>query len=244
MMEAYHDQEPIMAVLKNKADTGRRGSGRNVTMGRPASNGGKREHAYQRLRRLLILQQIPPGSRLTEAEWAVRTGANRTALREAFARLEAEGLIQFGAKTGYVVPVITPEDIREVLDVRAALEGKAIELICRAGVNTADHLKRSVDSCSMMEQLVDDDYHVTTVEADRRFHEALIEAAGNRRLAIAYRHAPLMMVHPEITCGPEWTHRVRLTIQEHYAILEAIFRGDESGAQRLLRTHLYGNWES
>ncbi len=69
-------------------------------------NGSLREQAYHRLRRLLILQQIPEGQRLRETEWAERLGVNRTALREAFARLEAEGFIELGAKTGYFIPVL------------------------------------------------------------------------------------------------------------------------------------------
>lgn len=231
-----------MAMMKSDREISGRTGGLPVSVGRYVSNGGKREHAYQQLRRLLILQQIPAGSRLTESEWTARTGANRTALREAFARLEAEGLIRFGTKTGYVVPTYTLEDILEVLEVRSALEGVAIRIICRAGLNTQAHLKGALDTCSLMEQLVDNDYHVATVEADRRFHEGLIEASGNRKLAIAYRHAPLPILHPEITWGPEWAARVQQTIREHRSILDAIFDGRVSESQDLLLQHLTGPW--
>ena len=76
----------------------------------PLENGSLREQANNRLRRLLILEQIPEGQRLREAEWAERLNVNRTALREAFARLEAEGFIERGPKTGYFVPTLTNKD--------------------------------------------------------------------------------------------------------------------------------------
>src|SRR3954470_13685296 len=89
----------------------------------------KREQAYRGLRRLLVLQQLQPGERIREPEWAQRLGVHRSALREAFARLEAEGLIERGARTGYFVPEMTAQDIQEITKLRLALECLAIEEI-------------------------------------------------------------------------------------------------------------------
>ena len=208
-----------------------------------ATSQAKRDLAYHQLRRLLILQQIPAGSRLTESEWTLRLSVNRSALREAFARLEAEGLIGLGPKTGYVVPDLTLQDIYEVITVRFALESSAIEVLCQAGLNTPQHLRRMREACDLLERLVADDYQLSTVEADWRFHEALVEATGNRRLAIAYRHAPVTLFHPDTTCGPQWAERTRQTIQEHRAILAAILEGHVPRARELLRTHLMDAWE-
>ncbi len=200
--------------------------------------GQQRDQAYHRLRRLLILQQIPEGVRLREAEWADRLEVNRTALREAFARLEAEGLIQKGAKTGYFVPVLTMEDIYEVVEVRVMLEGGAIERVCRLGLNTPKHLKRMKEAIEQLERLVREDYLLGVAEADRRFHEALIEAASNRRLVMLYQRAPLPIIHPEIVSGPQWMARVQETLEEHRQILASMLDGDVLKAQDMLRTHL------
>ncbi len=205
-------------------------------------NASKREVAYERLRRILILQQVPEGVRLRESEWTKRLNVNRSALREAFARLEAEGLIETGDKTGYFVPVLVMEDIMEVVVVRIALEGAAIELICEAGLNTPDHLKSLQDACDLMERLINEDYHLSVAETDRRFHAAIIQASGNKRLSIAYQHAPLPIVHPDIVDGREWASRVRMTHEEHSAILSAILAGHVSEAKALLRSHLTSSW--
>lgn len=202
----------------------------------------KRQLAYERLRRILILQQIPEGVRLRESEWTRRLNVNRSALREAFARLEAEGLIVTGEKKGYFVPVLVMEDIMEVVVVRIALEGAAIELICEAGMNTPEHLKPLQDACDLMEQLINEDYHLSVAETDRRFHAALIEASRNKRLVIAYQHAPLPVVHPDIIDGHQWANHVRQTHEEHSAILSAVLAGQVAEAKDLLRAHLTSSW--
>jgi len=206
-----------------------------------SSSASKRDQAYDKLRRLLILQQIPGGQRLREAEWADRLNVNRSALREAFARLAAEGLIELGPKTGYFVPTLSPEDIREVTAVRIALEAAAIDILCENGLNTLQHLQSMREACDLLGQMVDRDYHLSVVEADRRFHDELIQATHNQRLAIAYRHAPLPILHPDVLAGHEWSNNVRRTHMEHQQILYDILQGHAHAAKEVLRDHLTGH---
>lgn len=205
---------------------------------REDGSGSQRDQAYHRLRRLLILQQTPEGKRLREAEWAERLGVNRTALREAFARLEAEGLIEKGPVTGYFVPALTREDIHEISEVRVMLEGGAIGRICRLGLNTPRVLKPMRQACEQLERLVEEDYFLGVAEADRRYHEALILAAGNKRLTMLYERAPLPIIPPEIVSGAEWIATVRRTLEEHRNILDALLRSDKTVAVEMLRIHL------
>jgi DNA-binding GntR family transcriptional regulator len=198
----------------------------------------KRDQAYHQLHRLLILQQLPGGSRLRETEWSQRLGVNRSALREAFVRLEAEGLIQLGPKIGYIVPSVTVKDIQDILAVRFALEGTAIDLICQKGLNTPENLGLLTEACDILERLVGDYYHLSSTEADRHFHESLVQASRNPRLAIAYRYAPLPILHPDVLTGPAWRHTEQQTLTEHHAIIDAILKGDAPGAKEILHRHL------
>lgn len=198
----------------------------------------KREQAYHQLRRLLVLQQIPEGTRLREAEWTTRFSVNRSALREALARLEAEGLVEMGAKTGYFVPRLTLQDIREILTVRVMLESGAIELVCERHLNTPRHLKPMRQACDQLERLVQDEYLLGAVEADWRFHESLILASENRRLTIAYRHSPMLIIHPEVLAGRQWEQTMRRTVEEHRTILTCILDGDIQAAKSTLRRHI------
>jgi len=188
---------------------------------------------------LLILQQVREGERLRESHWAAKLSVNRTALREAFARLEAEGFVTKGPKTGYFVPALTLEDMREILDVRIILEGGAIERIIAAGHNTPSHLKGMRLACEQLERLVREEYLLGVAEADRRYHESLIDAAGNKRLATLYQRAPLPILHPEIISGHAWEARVQKTLNEHRLILEAILKGNVEEAKAQLGTHLH-----
>jgi DNA-binding GntR family transcriptional regulator len=198
----------------------------------------QRDQAYHRIRRLLILQQIPEGGRLREAEWADRLGVNRTALREAFARLEAEGLIEKGSKTGYFLPILTEDAIQEIIEVRIMLEGGAIERLVRLGLNTQKYLRVMRESCDQLERLVREEYHLGVAEADRRFHESLVVAAGNKRLAALYARAPLPIIHPIVVSGVKWAETVRRTLEEHRQILDTIILGDVEEAKQSLRIHL------
>jgi DNA-binding GntR family transcriptional regulator len=205
----------------------------------PPQNGSLRDQAYNRLRRLLILQQVREGERLRESHWAAKLSVNRTALREAFARLEAEGFVTKGPKTGYFVPALTSEDMREILDVRIILEGGAIERIIADGQNTSTHLKGMRIACEQLERLVKEEYMLGVAEADRRYHESLIDAAGNKRLMTLYQRAPLPILHPEVISGHSWEVRVQKTLNEHRTILDAILRGSADEAKAQLRTHLH-----
>jgi DNA-binding GntR family transcriptional regulator len=204
----------------------------------PPQNGSLRDQAYYRLRRLLILQQVHEGERLRESHWATKLSVNRTALREAFARLEAEGFVAKGPRTGYFVPALRREDIGEIIEVRIILEGGAIERIVAMERNTPTHLKSMRLACEQLERLVKEEYMLGVAEADRRFHESLIEAADNKRLVTLYQRAPLPIIHPEMISGAQWEGRVKQTLSEHLAILDAILKGNTDHAKVMLRTHL------
>lgn len=195
----------------------------------------QRVHAYRSLRRLLVLQQIESGRRLREPEWAERLRVHRSALREAFARLEAEGMLERGEQTGYFVPALTVEDFAEVAKLRLALECLAIEEVC---VSEKPDLSAMTQASEEFVQLFEGEYSLGAIEADRRFHESLIEAARMRRLSKLYQLAPLPLIHGDTEDPTRWREACQRTIDEHRQILDALAARDADGAKRVLRTHL------
>lgn len=198
----------------------------------------QRDAAYHSLRRLLILQQVREGERLREPEWAKRLGVNRMALREAFARLEAEGLIERGPKTGYFTPILSEQDIQEVLIVRAALEATAVEQIILRKRNTRRQLEPLQQAIDELQSMLAGNYLLGASEADRRFHERLVELAGNRRLTMIYRRAPLPMIHRPIVNTSHWDAEMRRTLKEHRQIVALLLKGETRQAQQAIRNHL------
>lgn len=197
-----------------------------------------RETAYRGLRRLLVLQKIQDGQRLREPEWAERLQVNRTALREAFARLEAEGLVEKGERAGYVVPTLTAEDLDEIHHVRLVLECAAIDLICASPARAKEAGKALLTFCEQFEAFAASRYSLGTGEADRRFHESLLDLAGNRRLALIYHRAPLPLIHSKLTTEATWAEQCRLTATEHREIAAAIGAREPRRARERLAAHL------
>lgn len=197
-----------------------------------------RDVAYGRLRQLLILSQVTRGDRLREPEWSMRLGVNRAALREAFARLEAEGLLVKGVKTGYFVPQLTDADISEIVKVRLALEKTAVDEICSTKGDLKARLQPMREAMEAFESLASRQYVLGTMEADRRFHEGLVNAAGLRLLTMLYQRAPLPMISRSIAGKEEWNASATATLDDHRAILSALEHRDAAKAKRVLESHL------
>ena len=198
----------------------------------------QRELAYKKLRRLLMIQRIPAGERLREPAWSKRLGVNRTALREAFARLEAEGALVKGERTGYCVPKISKEDISEILVVRTALQCCAIEQLCEKGLNTLENLKPVKDACDHLEDMIKNNYLLGASEADRRFHDYLVQRTDNKRLADLYFRAHLPLIHDELIDSDYWEEECRITLDEHRQIYRAILDNQPAEAIKIMRHHL------
>ena len=81
-----------------------------------------RDLVFESLKDAILTQTLPPGKRLLENELAESLGVSRTPVREAIRRLEQEGLVAMIPRKGAYVSGISLKDIREVYEIRAALE--------------------------------------------------------------------------------------------------------------------------
>src|SRR5262245_1936527 len=80
------------------------------------------EEAYQVLRQQLLEGKFEPRYRLTEVRLAAQLGMSRIPIREALNRLEAEGLLRSVPYRGYMVPDPSPEEMRDMLDIRLSID--------------------------------------------------------------------------------------------------------------------------
>lgn len=84
--------------------------------------------AYSRLRAEIVDWRMPPGTTLAETELSARLGVSRTPVREALGRLVADGLAAPQGGRGVTVTAVSPDDARDLFDVRVALDGRAAAL--------------------------------------------------------------------------------------------------------------------
>ena len=196
------------------------------------------QKCYEQLRQLLLYRQLTPGGRLVEVEWSQRLGVHRAAVREAMSLLAHEGLLQRGKKGGVFVPILEQRDIDEVWEARMILEVGALQLIAKRRLDK-DALNPLLDFCDTQQYLVDKGMEFGYMEADRKFHEALIELADNERLSTMYRRSALPHIAPRIDDPQSLRQSREKTIQEHREIYRLIVERQIDKATELLKQHLH-----
>ena len=140
-----------------------------------------RDVVFNTLRQASLRGEFKPGERLMEIQLANKLGVSRTPIREAIRKLELEGLVIMIPRKGAEVADITEKSLRDVLEVRKALEELAVQLACekitqeeleelaKAGENFKKVLKRSKDITEVAEAAV-------------RFHDVIYMATDNQKL--------------------------------------------------------------
>src|SRR5574344_435999 len=89
-----------------------------------------RDVVFNTLRQAILKGELKPGERLMEIQLANKLGVSRTPIREAIRKLELEGLVLMIPRKGAEVAQITEKSLRDVLEVRKALEQLAVSLSC------------------------------------------------------------------------------------------------------------------
>lgn len=196
------------------------------------------ERAYQTLREEIVEWELPPGSVLGEVEQSTRLGVSRTPIREALARLVADGLVSPQAGRGLVVTAISTDNIRELFEVREALEMQAARRAASRGdrrVFTA--LER--EFIAVPDLIEHDDparhayYGLVT-----RLDEAIDQACGNSYLvaAIDGLRTHLVRVRRLAKDNPA---RLSAAASEHLLIVQAIVARDGDLAAHATHVHLH-----
>jgi DNA-binding GntR family transcriptional regulator len=188
---------------------------------------------YSRLRADIVHGVLRPNERLVEVELAERLGVSRTPVRESLQRLVLEGLVRRN-RAGWVVHEHSPEEIRAIYEVRAALEGYAAFLA--AGRATEEELA----ALDAIYPAGDEAFELEPdlqVELNERFHDGVIAVAGNSRLAQLSRTNRQYYFNHRIARRYDAEENQR-SIEGHRRILDALARGDGPAAEAQARAHV------
>lgn len=140
-----------------------------------------RVQVVEKLRNAILDGHIAPGVRLTEREVGELVGVSRTLVREALRQLEAEGLVDNVPYRGPSVARISPQEARQLYEIRAALEGWAAKSFAeQASAEDFERLRRSVEDLAVAQQAGDTSELLSKLEI---FHEILLGGAGNPMLS-------------------------------------------------------------
>jgi DNA-binding GntR family transcriptional regulator len=195
----------------------------------PASTDG----IYDRVRADIVHGALRPNQRLVEVDLAERLGVSRTPVRETLQRLTLEGLVQ-RSRGGWIVHEHSPDEIRAIYEVRAALEGYAAFLAAgRATADELDALEALYPPGDAAVELGPDEQ----VELNERFHDGVIAAAGNSRLAQFSRTSRQYYFNHRIARLYD-AEETRESIEGHRRILAALAAGDGRAAESRAREHV------
>lgn len=187
------------------------------------------------LERMILSGELPPGEKLTEVALAARLGVSRGPLREAFRMLEEAGLVRTEKNRGVFVRDLPVEEAIEIFDLRAAMD----ELVGRrlaAGIAPAA-LKEIRGLVDQMEHAVKakDAHHYHLLNL--RFHDRLVELAGNGKLTAIYRKLiKELSLFRRLNLGDGGL--MPISVGEHRQIVKAIAAGDADAAGKAMFQHV------
>lgn len=186
----------------------------------------------ERLRDEIQDGSLAPGTRLRQNEIARRFGVSTTPVREAFAQLQAEGLVRIDPHRGAVVFHPTVEDLVEFYEIREVLESLAV-------VRAIPRLRSDVvkELAALIDRMRRTDDARRWLKLNDDFHLRLYDCAGMPRLAALIenlRDASTPYIYMFVSSRPPKDR----ANEEHQAILDACVNGDAAAAQRAIRKHL------
>lgn len=185
-----------------------------------------------RLRDEIQQGTLKPGTRLRQNDVAGRFGVSTTPVREAFAQLQAEGLVRIDPHRGAVVFRPTVDDLKEFYEIREVLESLAISLAMpNIDGNQVKELNAIIEKMRRMDDArrwlkLNDEFHLRLYErADRPRLVGLIESL---------RDGSTPYIHMFVAGRP----RSARADEEHQDILDACANGDRRAAEAAIRNHL------
>jgi DNA-binding GntR family transcriptional regulator len=193
--------------------------------------------AYAFVKRQIVTGGYGGGTLISEGEVSAAVGVSRTPVREAFLRLEVEGLLRLYPKRGALVVPVSAEEIREVLDARLVIEEHAARTAIGAGRHheLAAELRAVLGKHDAPGRPRD---AARFTESDQQFHITLVSGAGNHLLAGFYatlRDRQLRMGTAALLRDPG---RYDAILNEHAALARLIDDGDADAVAVALTRHL------
>ncbi|MFF0386356.1 GntR family transcriptional regulator [Streptomyces sp. NPDC004286] len=199
--------------------------------------GSVRERVLAALRQDIIAGRLGPGDRLVERELAERYGVSRVPVREAIRALVGEGFVLFESARRTVVRRLTPDDVRELFELREALEVYAAGLAAaRATPEALEELRELLAEAATATEAGDAE---AITDVNTRFHDRILAMAGN---------GLLISVLEPVDGRLRWLTRRNAEwpqlLAEHHELYEAIASGDPDRARAHALDHVRANYRS
>jgi len=191
--------------------------------------------AFEVIREAIVSGELRPNQRLVESSIAKKLGMSRTPVREALLLLELSGHISTLSKGGWIVTDHSPSKIRNLYEVREALEVMAIKLACQRA--TKEQIDRANDVHRLTVDVVRNRETEKFTQLNSEFHAHLFGACGNEQLSsfienLRDQFFDRRVVH--LFTGKEWNAMVT----QHERMLKAVSEKKSRLAEKAVRDHI------
>lgn len=194
-----------------------------------------RDVVFNTLRRAILTGELKPGERLMEIHLANKLGVSRTPIREAIRKLELEGLVIMIPRRGAEVAQITEKSLKDVLEVRRALDALCVELACdRISEEEKAQLRQA---CDTFERATRTKNVTAIAEADVALHDIIVQATGNQRLIQLINNLSEQMYRYRFEYIKDESRHDNL-VEEHRMIYESILGNDKERAAQAAKLHI------
>lgn len=179
------------------------------------------------------------GDRIREVEICTLAKVSRTSVRQALALLAAEGFVELRPNRGAVVIDWTDDNLLEIFDLRAMLEGYGASLAAlRASEVEVRQMRREAEVFDALTRSAGESDMRLIAESNNRLHLLILDAGKNRRLAsmlVAVIHIPLV----KQTFAKYTRASLERSAQQHHELVSAIESGDAVWAEAAMRAHIH-----
>ncbi|MBS1678877.1 MAG: GntR family transcriptional regulator [Actinobacteria bacterium] len=193
------------------------------------------DRAYEFTKERILGGEYTQGRLIGEGEVSEAVGVSRTPVREAFLRLEAEGMLHLYPKRGALVVPISAADVEDVMETRLLIERFAIQRVVDLDLDLDEQLAEVI---AAQQRHAEADDSVAFVTADRRFHRVFVAATGNAivlRMHDSLRDQQQRMGLAALNTKPD---RMKRILAQHRAIAAAVARRDADEATATIDRHL------
>lgn len=193
------------------------------------------ERVYARIKDFAIDYRFRPGERINEVELAAELAVSRTPVRAALNRLQRDGFVTAVPNKGFFARELTPEAVRDLYELRAAIERAAFVLACERATDA--EIEAAAEAWTRHSNLKDEGSWAKIAVADESFHRALTKLSKNAQM-IGALEGLCARIRFFRRIDLESTPRRDRTYHEHDAIIDALRRRDAADGASLLERHI------
>ena len=194
-----------------------------------------RDIVFKTLREAIVTGELKPGERLMEIKLANEMGVSRTPVREAIRKLEQEGLVHLTARKGAEVAPINAKDLKEVLEIRKALEGLACQMACQNASEEDIHKLEEINL--QIGAAISENDIEKIAKLDVRFHEQICIYSANSQLIMILSRLKEHIYRYRLEYIADIKNKNAI-LEEHSKIIQDMYKKNEKAVKKDIEHHI------